>query len=580
MEEADLLKERLQAITDKRKIQEDIAKKRREVEEEKLKLQYIKKKALRDQWLMDGVCQQSEEEQEILRLQAEDEQQQSDQLQSNILRIEKDIEALETQELSISANEEVILKRLKEVERTAEDIIKELKVAAQSDVTHHHSSPDTASFIQLAAKTNSPLSELKKNEQKKASFAIEISVEHNRKTGKSEVVSTATITPETIEEKGLKVYEDGRKSVYAFQPDGAKMSADGSDKMTLEEVEELLHQATEKRQSSEVQYHQPVYSLPYKGTSRPSTPGASNKPHRQTQSLGSEQNSPSFKDGAQKFKHDSLCSEEQKEIRNKNTSPFQRPVHQDLTLKSPKAELLSFQVPGELMSDPQSQPQSFFNPKVSSEITNSKTHTGGSHPASLLPKKVISEEIPGPVQPRAIDGHSKKESSDDFTKDENVLKFANTLPDGLESKPVTMIFMGYENAVNEENEDFQAELVMLSESDDDDDEEEDENDHNNGNHECDEDEFAEEAPLSYHPKGYRSRVFTPRVCLANVVSSNDSNWDDLELHKPTFIHKCGEKSVPRLGKEKVEPANIGSISLEKGNLCLNNDRTLPQSIGC
>ncbi|XP_036935321.1 uncharacterized protein palmdb isoform X3 [Acanthopagrus latus] len=39
-------------------------------------------------------------------------------------RIEKEIEALETEELNISANEEVVLKRLKEVERTAEDIIK------------------------------------------------------------------------------------------------------------------------------------------------------------------------------------------------------------------------------------------------------------------------------------------------------------------------------------------------------------------------------------------------------------------------------------------------------------------------
>ncbi|XP_026218516.1 uncharacterized protein palmdb isoform X2 [Anabas testudineus] len=124
MEEADLLKERLQAITDKRRIQEDIAKKRRQIEEEKLKLQYIKKKALRDQWLMDGLSQQSEEEQEAMRLQAQDEQQQSDQLQSNILRIEKEIEALEAHELSISANEEIILKRLKEVERTPEDIIK------------------------------------------------------------------------------------------------------------------------------------------------------------------------------------------------------------------------------------------------------------------------------------------------------------------------------------------------------------------------------------------------------------------------------------------------------------------------
>ncbi|XP_069003289.1 uncharacterized protein palmdb isoform X2 [Embiotoca jacksoni] len=124
MEEADLLKERLQAITDKRRLQEDIAKKRRQIEEEKLKLQYIKKKALREQWLMDGLSQQSEEEQEAMRVQAQEEQLQSDELQSNILRIEKEIEDLETQELNVSANEEAVLKRLKEVERTTEDIIK------------------------------------------------------------------------------------------------------------------------------------------------------------------------------------------------------------------------------------------------------------------------------------------------------------------------------------------------------------------------------------------------------------------------------------------------------------------------
>lgn len=39
-------------------------------------------------------------------------------------RIEKEIDDLEAQELDISANEEVVLKRLKEVERTPEDIIK------------------------------------------------------------------------------------------------------------------------------------------------------------------------------------------------------------------------------------------------------------------------------------------------------------------------------------------------------------------------------------------------------------------------------------------------------------------------
>lgn len=43
-------------------------------------------------------------------------------------RIEMEIAALETHELEISAKEEILLKQLKEVEKTAEDIIKVLLV--------------------------------------------------------------------------------------------------------------------------------------------------------------------------------------------------------------------------------------------------------------------------------------------------------------------------------------------------------------------------------------------------------------------------------------------------------------------
>ncbi|XP_072307313.1 uncharacterized protein palmdb [Eucyclogobius newberryi] len=132
MEEETLLKERLQAITDKKRIREDISRKRRDIEEEKLKLQYIKKKSLREQWLMDGL--QSEEEREAMKIQAQDELQRTTQLQSNILGMEKEMEELEAQELELSANEEAILKRLKEVERTTEDII---KTAALVDTAVH-----------------------------------------------------------------------------------------------------------------------------------------------------------------------------------------------------------------------------------------------------------------------------------------------------------------------------------------------------------------------------------------------------------------------------------------------------------
>ncbi|KAK2870255.1 hypothetical protein Q8A67_024647 [Cirrhinus molitorella] len=124
MEEETLLRKRLQAITDKRRIREQIEKKRRNIEEEKLKLQYLKKKTLREQWLMDGLSTLSEEEQESVKAQTEDNQQQTKLLQSNINRIEQEVADLETQELELSAKEEILLKQLKEVEKTPEDIIK------------------------------------------------------------------------------------------------------------------------------------------------------------------------------------------------------------------------------------------------------------------------------------------------------------------------------------------------------------------------------------------------------------------------------------------------------------------------
>uniref|UniRef100_A0AAV2JG36 Palmdelphin n=1 Tax=Knipowitschia caucasica TaxID=637954 RepID=A0AAV2JG36_KNICA len=210
-------------IQDKKRIREDISRKRRDIEEEKVKLQYIKKKSLREQWLMDGL--QSEEEREAMKMQVQDEVQRTAHLQSNIDRMEEEMFALEQQELQLSANEEAILKRLRQVERTTEDIIKEL--SAQ------------------------PLS---------ATFAMEISVELDKQTGKTQVISTASVTPETIHEKGLKVYEDSLKSVFALPPgEATKVETE----MTPTEVDELLRQAT--HWSGDVLYHQPVHAAPFTG---------------------------------------------------------------------------------------------------------------------------------------------------------------------------------------------------------------------------------------------------------------------------------------------------------------------------
>ena len=86
MEETELLKERLQAITDKRKLQEEIAQKRRKIEEEKLKHQHLKKKALREKWLLDGFSSLTPKEQEEMQKQNQEDQQQTRELEDDISR--------------------------------------------------------------------------------------------------------------------------------------------------------------------------------------------------------------------------------------------------------------------------------------------------------------------------------------------------------------------------------------------------------------------------------------------------------------------------------------------------------------
>ncbi|XP_045917913.1 palmdelphin isoform X5 [Micropterus dolomieu] len=579
MEEADLLKERLQAITNKRRIQEDINKKRRQIEEEKLKLQYIKKKALREQWLMDGLSQQSEEEQEAMRLQAHDEQQQSDQLQSNILRIEKEIEALETQELNISANEEVVLKRLKEVERTAEDIIKEVKAEFQADVPHHVPSllADIPSFIPLTPAKSPIIHESGSEEPKKASFAMEISVEHDMRTGKSHVVSTATLTPEAIKEMGLKVYDDGRKSVYALHIDRDKMHSGVVAEMTSTEVEELLRQATDNNMPTEVQYHQPVYSIPYTGSSRPSTPRTPNKTPRQTPTPSLFQSTFSSRNGAQISREKNQQSEDL-EGQKTPTHPSPNLTQQDVTsrvhIPAKETKFPYIHIPGQSQSDIN------FCAKTPQGLTNSKTDSSSQNPAAVVSVKARSEGMPAPIKPvyRAVDSRNTSlasyksevdydaliESSGDLNSNSPFCA-ENNLPEELESESITMIFMGYENAEDEAEEDIQAELVIIGNSDDEDDDDDEARYVKN--------ESDREECLSYHPEGYKSKIFQSTVGIAKIAGCRDliedayTKWDDIGLHKPTFIHKPGKHTSYLQTHGVDESANTGSINMEKMKLC-------------
>uniref|UniRef100_A0A3P9IP82 Palm2 and akap2 fusion n=1 Tax=Oryzias latipes TaxID=8090 RepID=A0A3P9IP82_ORYLA len=122
-EEAQLHKERLKALTEKRKRQTEIEDKRNQLDDLVLQLQHVKSKAMRDRWLLQGM---GPEEEESRRKQLELDEEQGRRLEHMIHRLESEIGALESEESQISAKEQILRERLKETERSIEDLQKSL----------------------------------------------------------------------------------------------------------------------------------------------------------------------------------------------------------------------------------------------------------------------------------------------------------------------------------------------------------------------------------------------------------------------------------------------------------------------
>lgn len=366
-------------------------------------------------------------------------------------------------------------------------------------------------------------------------------MEHNKKTGKSQVLSTETVSPESIPERGLKVFDDGHKSVFALQSERAKTANRAVRDMTPTEVEALLNEATEEKVHTEVQYHQPVYSVPYMGT-RPSTPGTPSQTRLKEQVLVAENQNLPIK------VHQGFSSSAQMQDANGN--------------------LLHFNTSGQFQNEKKLLPWSNFSAKTPPMFTNRKTDP------SPVPFTIRSEGTPAPVQPlykvldrfnpclasNTSEGNSctLTESMDGCSRSppictENVTSVDYVPPHEAKPESITMIFMGYENAADED-EDIQAELVMISNSEDED----------------DADSWGLKEHVSFHPEGCKSKVFQPEVGRAEVTGEKDAclpTWEELKLHKPTFIHKTGRQSCSLQRRSQREPANTCSNTTNK--ICSN-----------
>ncbi|KAM8727222.1 palmdelphin isoform 1-T1 [Acanthopagrus schlegelii] len=246
MEESDLLNQRLQAITDKHRIQEDIRQKKLEMDQEKIKLQHLKKKALREQWLLQDSA--SHNATHFLT-----DQQQTRALQLSIHRIETEVEALEREESMISTNESFILNRLKAVEKSSDDIIKEVQDSfVPEPLMVTTVIPDVPKSLSPPYNKHS-----EPNTPRKAPFAMEVIVSKNLSTGESTVLSTASVLPEEIHQhSGLKVYNDGRKCVYALNSQEGSCEQSCGYELSANEVKHLLRSTTMQDQVHQSNYHQ------------------------------------------------------------------------------------------------------------------------------------------------------------------------------------------------------------------------------------------------------------------------------------------------------------------------------------
>ena len=75
-----------------------------------------------------------------------------------------------------------------------------------------------------------------------AVYAMEINVEKDKQTGETKTLSTSTIGPEGVHQRGVKVFDDGTKVVYEVHS-GGTIVENGVHTLSSKDVEELIQKA-------------------------------------------------------------------------------------------------------------------------------------------------------------------------------------------------------------------------------------------------------------------------------------------------------------------------------------------------
>ncbi|XP_061456661.1 paralemmin-1 isoform X2 [Rhineura floridana] len=221
--------ERLQAIAEKRKRQAEIENKRRQLEDDRRQLQHLKSKTLRERWLLEGAPSSTAEDSEAMKKQMQEDDLKAKELDESIQRLEKELEQLEN---SLSASS------------TKESMAKETRVMAKEEkVPHTPKTPIGSAKDNKGA--NSPIRVVEGGGMMKAAmYSVEITVEKDKLTGETKVLSSTTRLPKGHSVQGVKVYEDETKVVHAVRAKDGAME-NGLHQLSSSEVDELIHKADE-----------------------------------------------------------------------------------------------------------------------------------------------------------------------------------------------------------------------------------------------------------------------------------------------------------------------------------------------
>ncbi|XP_053154444.1 paralemmin-1 isoform X4 [Hemicordylus capensis] len=151
-------------------------------------------------------------------------------LEESIQRLEKELEQLEN---GISASS------------TKENVAEEGSVAAKEERLVHTPKTPLGSAKADNKISNSPLKMAEGGGMLKAAmYSVEITVEKDKLTGETKVLSSTTRLPKDHLVQGVKVYEDELKVVHAVRAEDGAVE-NGIHPLSSSEVDELIHKADE-----------------------------------------------------------------------------------------------------------------------------------------------------------------------------------------------------------------------------------------------------------------------------------------------------------------------------------------------